>query len=261
MNYPNTLLVSPAWVHERVNDNALAILDVRAGQSHALYSKSHLPNARPFSLPHCKSAVWGAPDGLDEEALVTQLGDLGLQPDQSVVLYDDALSHNATLGFWALEYIGQAQVYLLDGGLGAWRDTGLPLAQGTSAWQAAPYTRQTRRSRTHAADLPPAASHHLLDVRGVQEYHAAHIEGATHCCWTELVQDLHTLTLLPPADLSAKLTALNLYPDHEITTYCRSGARGSFVYFVLRLMGWERVRLYDGSMNDWLLREQPVVVG
>jgi thiosulfate/3-mercaptopyruvate sulfurtransferase len=261
MNYPNILFVSPAWVNERVSDDALVLLDVRAGQSYNAYTNAHLPNARPFSLPHCKSAALGIPDGVDEEALATQLGELGVQPRHTVVLYDDELTHNATLGFWALEYIGQEQVYLLEGGLSAWQASGLPVTQGTATWQSTPYHRHLRHTRTYATDLPPAASHHLLDVRGVQEYHAAHIEGATHCCWTELVQDLHTLTLLPPEAISAKLTALNLYPDHEITTYCRSGARGSFVYFVLRLMGWERVRLYDGSMNDWLLREQPVVVG
>lgn len=261
MNYPNTLLVSPAWVNERINEDAIAILDVRAGQSYSAYAKAHLPHARPFSLPHCKSAALGAPDCLDEAALAAQLGELGIHPHQTVVIYDDTLSQNATLGFWALEYGGQEQVYVLEGGFAAWQQAGLPTVQGAEQWHAIPYPFNPRHTRTHAADLIPSPTHHLLDVRGVQEYHAAHIEGATHCCWTELVQDLHTLTLLPPDDLSAKLSALNLFPDQEITTYCRSGTRGSFVYFVLRLMGWERVRLYDGSMNDWLLREQPVVMG
>lgn len=261
MNYPNRLLVSPAWVSDRINEDTVILLDVRAGQNLATYTATHLPNARPFSLPHCKSAAAGSPDCLDEEALVQQLSDLGVHPRQTVVLYDQDLSHNATLGFWALEYIGQERVYLLEGGVAAWQAAGLPMVQGMAQWQAAPYPRNVRHARTHAADFPFADSHHLLDVRGVQEYYAAHIEGATHCCWTELVEDLHTLTLLPPEALTAKLSALHLFPDQEITTYCRSGARGSFVYFVLRLMGWERVRLYDGSMNDWLLRENPVMVG
>jgi thiosulfate/3-mercaptopyruvate sulfurtransferase len=260
MNYPNTLLVSPAWVNERINEDAIVILDVRAGTGYGTYAKSHLPNARPFSIPHCKGAIQGTPDGLDDEAMAQQLGDLGVEPRQTVVVYDDGLSHTATLGFWALEYMGQEQVYILEGGIEGWQQAGLPVVQENSPWQTTTYSCNPRRTRTHASDIL-AASHHLLDVRGVQEYHAAHIEGATHCCWTELVQDLQTLTLLSPADLSVKLTALNLFPHQEITTYCRSGARASFVYFVLRMMGWERVRLYDGSMNDWLLREQPVVAG
>ncbi len=261
MDYPNSLLVSPAWVNERVNEDAMVILDVRAGQSYTAYRQAHLPRALPFSLPHCKSAALGAPDCVDEHELALQLGELGVQPTQTVVLYDDLLSQNATLAFWALEYIGQEQVFLLDGGFSAWKTLGLPMERGVTHRDTTSYRCHPRRTRTYAADLIPSPTHQLLDVRGVQEYHAAHIEGATHCCWTELVQDLHSLTLLPPGELSAKLSALHLVPDQEITTYCRSGGRGSFVYFVLRLMGWERVRLYDGSMNDWLLREQPVVVG
>lgn len=260
MNYPKSLFVSPAWVNERVNDDAIVILDVRAGQSYTTFARAHLPNARPFSIPHCKSAVLGTVEGMDETAIARQLGELGVDSHQTVILYDDILSHTATMGFWALEYIGQAEVFLLEGGMTAWQEAGLPLTHQSLTWEPTTYPCNPRHTRAHANDLLASAGC-LLDVRGAQEYRAAHIEGATHCCWTELIRDLQTLTLLSPTSLSEKLSALNLYPNQEIITYCRSGARGSFVYFVLRLMGWERVRLYDGSMNDWLLRDQPVTVG
>ncbi len=45
----------------------------------------------------------------------------------------------------------------------------------------------------------------------------------------------------------------------EVVTYCRVGTRASAVYFAARLLGY-RVRLYDGSMNEWAgKRELPVV--
>ncbi len=40
-------------------------------------------------------------------------------------------------------------------------------------------------------------------------------------------------------------------PDKEIVIYCRTGVRASHDYFVLRLMGYPRVRLYDGSYVEW----------
>lgn len=258
MSYPTTLLVSAAWLNERVNDDALVILDVRSA---AAYAKGHLPNARSLSLGHCRSAAESLPEGVDTTALALQLGALGVSPTQTVVLYDDQLSQSATLGFWALEHIGQGQVHILEGGVAAWTEAEMPMSQTTPTYPAVPYTVTLRPTRSHADDLTATHPYQLVDVRGIQEYHAAHIEGATHCCWTELVQDLYSLTLLPAATIADKLTALGITADHDIITYCRSGARGSFVYFILRLLGWEQVRLYDGSMNDWLLREHPTVAG
>jgi DNA-binding NtrC family response regulator len=37
----------------------------------------------------------------------------------------------------------------------------------------------------------------------------------------------------------------------EIVVYCRTGVRASHDYFVLRLLGYPRVRLYDGSFLEW----------
>lgn len=40
---------------------------------------------------------------------------------------------------------------------------------------------------------------------------------------------------------------------HELkcNVYCRTGHRASHSYFVLRLLGYPRVRLYDGSWSEW----------
>ena len=40
-------------------------------------------------------------------------------------------------------------------------------------------------------------------------------------------------------------------PDKEIITYCGSGAWSAQAYFALRLLGYPRVRLYDGSWQEW----------
>ena len=41
-------------------------------------------------------------------------------------------------------------------------------------------------------------------------------------------------------------------PDKEVTAYCRIGERSAHTWFVLReLLGYERVRNYDGSWTEW----------
>ncbi len=37
----------------------------------------------------------------------------------------------------------------------------------------------------------------------------------------------------------------------EIVTYCQSGIRAAYSAFVLTMLGFKRVRVYEGSMMEW----------
>ncbi|HET9457317.1 MAG TPA: rhodanese-like domain-containing protein, partial [Candidatus Limnocylindrales bacterium] len=46
--------------------------------------------------------------------------------------------------------------------------------------------------------------------------------------------------------------AKGITPDKDVIAYCRSGERSSHRWFVLHeLLGFERVRNYDGSWTEW----------
>lgn len=53
------------------------------------------------------------------------------------------------------------------------------------------------------------------------------------------------------ADLARLYRRVGITPDKEILVYCRTGVRASHAYFVLRLLGYPKVRLYDGSFVEW----------
>ncbi len=55
-------------------------------------------------------------------------------------------------------------------------------------------------------------------------------------------------------------------PSHddgrEITIYCQSGVRAAYSAWVLSLLGFQRVRVYEGSMMEWSASEStPIVKG
>ena len=58
-------------------------------------------------------------------------------------------------------------------------------------------------------------------------------------------------TFLPAAELQQLFTQARITHDQEAVTYCQMGMRAAEVYFVLRLLGYPRVRIYDGSWADW----------
>ena len=46
--------------------------------------------------------------------------------------------------------------------------------------------------------------------------------------------------------------------DKQVVCYCTSGARASHTFLVLKIADLQNVRLYDGSIIDWVSRRLPI---
>jgi len=60
-----------------------------------------------------------------------------------------------------------------------------------------------------------------------------------------------------PEALRSELAGLGVHPSDEVVVYCRSGMRAAHTYVVLRHAGFPRVRLYDGSWQEWSAKSAP----
>jgi len=47
------------------------------------------------------------------------------------------------------------------------------------------------------------------------------------------------------------LAAIGVTPDKQVYTYWQGGIRAAHGLFTLKLMGYEHVANYDGSMGEW----------
>ena len=94
----------------------------------------------------------------------------GINDGDTVVAYDDSGSTAAARLWWLLRDAGFHSVFLLDGGLGAWRAADHPLAQDeqpqvpgdvvldTATWMRSPWTRQRSGTTTEFFSMPGPGS-------------------------------------------------------------------------------------------------------
>jgi thiosulfate/3-mercaptopyruvate sulfurtransferase len=100
----------------------------------------------------------------------------------------------------------------------------------------------------------------LLDVRASAEYEGTEARGnrrtgriprAVHMEWREAVQKDGTMRFRPATELSKTLESKGISKSEPVVTYCQAGVRAAHGAFTLHLMGYDDVRVYDGSFAGW----------
>lgn len=270
-------LVSTQWVAD--NLKSIKIIDVSKNE----YAEGHIPGAVQIK--------WGsevfAPEtdhmvlGLAEIERV--IGRMGITPDDHVVIYDGyekPHAHYVTRVYWTLKYWNFPKVSIMDGGIIAWKKESRPLA-----------TDATKSSRTNAeVSFPPKTKiramyspdiiHALatgesviLDARNADFFNgevysldkwvrSGHVTGAKNV-FTLDNMNKDDNTYQPVADIKARFENAGITADKTIITYCDTGVLASHAWFVLHeLLGYENVKVYDGSMREYAnMFDTPMVPG
>ena len=269
---PDTLvLISPQDLVALQADEPLVIIDTRDPEA---YAAGHIPGAVNLRDVFTYLAS-STPRGLqDLKALFAErFGAAGLSGRETAVLYEDAMHTGygqSCRGFYLLTWMGYPKVRVLNGGLSAWKAAGLPL--GTEAPEPAPARFPVDGAKADVMvgiDEVKAAlggSTVLLDVRDVDEWigessspygkdfapRKGRLPGAR---WIEWYRFMKPGPLGPmiksPAEVRAECATAGIGPDDAIYLYCFKGARASNTFLALKQAGFDNVRLYFGSWNEW----------
>ena len=265
-------MVSTNWLEEHLDDDGLRLIEISSTVDDAAYHRDgHIPGAAWFFW---KDICWHSTDRqfTTPEALAERLGAIGVGPETTVVLYGDPVQYG-TYAFWAFTMAGHANLKLLDGTRTKWVKEGRPLSKDTPEFSAVDYPPgkadfSMRLGRDDIRDNLGRPGRFLLDVRSPEEYsgervmefghfdHGAErggrIPGAVHLYFKNLLNDDGTYK--SPDELLAILEGVGATPENadEIVVYCRLSHRATFTWVAMtRILGFENVKIYDGSWTEW----------
>jgi thiosulfate/3-mercaptopyruvate sulfurtransferase len=197
------------------------------------------------------------------------MGSLGIGGDARVVVYDHAGGQFATRLWWVLTYYGHDQVYVLDGGFRKWTAEGRPTTSEVPDLKPAAFTPRPRPAwRREARDVLATSERgdaFILDARDEGQYtgevargegRAGRIPGAKHLHADSLL-DPESGTFLPDEELARRLREAGVPEDKEepVIAYCNGGVAATVPLFVLHRLGHTNLANYDGSWNEWGMRE------
>jgi thiosulfate/3-mercaptopyruvate sulfurtransferase len=254
------LLVETQKLAQLLSSAQLRLLDARPREDYRL---GHLPGA--VNLPAL------ATDDLDAnrrgfpippEWAERLFRGAGISSKSQVVIYDDQGNRFAARVFYVLEFFGHSHVQVLNGGFKKWQSEGLPLTTDSPGIAPGDFKPQANSALIATSEWVNAhlkdPQVKLLDARSAAEFkgvriegpRGGHIPGAINLEWTRVLDSGEIKTFLDAPSLEKLFSDAQVLPSHEVVTYCQIGMRAADLYFALRLLGYERVRIYDGSWQE-----------
>jgi thiosulfate/3-mercaptopyruvate sulfurtransferase len=261
--YPHPeFLADTAWLAERVNDPFTRIIDLSPLEE---YERGHLPGAIHVwwqDLIEVNNPTYGML--VDPASRKRVFEQAGIDNTITVVAYDNAGGRYAARFLWALLYGDYAAGRLLNGGIATWRAEGRAISRGVPTIQPTrlPNIPANEKILINGEDLLAGLGQNSLavvDTRTLAEgretwgsqLRFGRIPGARSIPWDRNLIQKNTAIVRDPSELARVYESQALGRDQRLVVYGLTGADAAHTFWMLRVLGYTNVRLYDGAWAEW----------
>jgi thiosulfate/3-mercaptopyruvate sulfurtransferase len=263
------VLVSTDWVKENIGKAGIKLVEIDVDTK--AYDAGHIPGSVGFNWQtQLQDQV--RRDIISKEAFEKLVGEAGIAPTDTVIVYGDNNNWFAAYGFWLFKIYGHKDVRLMNGGRVKWlNEPDKPLTTdlakpGPVSYKAGQVNQDLRAFVPQVMEASKGGKWNLVDVRSPDEFtgkviappgmtetaqRGGHIPGAKSIPWSTAVGPDGTFK--SPEELrSIYINQKGVDPNNDTIAYCRIGERSSHTWFVLKyLLGLKNVKNYDGSWTEY----------
>lgn len=265
-----TSLVSAQWLHDQLSSNDIVILDASIAfqiPNEAEKDKQNvIPGAQRFDydkefcdldspLPHT----------MPSQQRFNQLAQqLGINKDSTIVVYDNSGTFASPRAWWMFRAMGHNKVFVLDGGLTAWKQEGFSVEQAyrkvetqgnfdgrfneSMILQAESVKENIDNPASLTVDARSKARFSGQSPEPRKGIRSGHIPNSV-CLPFSLLMDEHKLK---SAELLQPIVKEVMAPDLERYIFsCGSGVTACIVALAAEQCGYKNLAIYDGSWTEW----------
>lgn len=181
------------------------------------------------------------------------LGDVGISRTDPLVVYGECQPcgggpSTATYVYWLLRYMGHEDIRVLNGGIDAWMEAGLPVENSSAARPKSTYSPALREELYATYDYVKSGKAQIVDARSAEEFEHGTIPGAVNIPYNEV---LDGKVIREESELEGIFS--NLTKNESVVVFTTTGTKASVIWFSLVMLGYD-AKMY--TYKDWQKAER-----
>ncbi|MEM9329728.1 MAG: 3-mercaptopyruvate sulfurtransferase [Pseudomonadota bacterium] len=248
-------------------------LPAQERDGHAEYRQMRIPGAVYFDIDSISDQASNLPHMLPTpDQFAQKVSLMGIADDDLIIVYDGPGLFSAPRVWWTFKTMGAIDVRILDGGLDQWKSNNLPLETGNpnprrAKLFSANFAGNKVASIEDVIQASKSGNPVVLDARPSARFagkapeprpglRGGHIPGSKNLPANTVIENGR---LKSSAELKKLFESLDLKPSTPIITSCGSGVTAAILALALDAVGYDHVKVYDGSWAEWGLPEGPEI--
>ena len=196
------------------------------------------------------------------------VSEIGIKNEDTVVLYDNSVFFSSARAWWMFKIFGHEKIRIIDGGLKSWLNYKGPISDQKSEYDITNYISKKidyslyETLENISNNLGKNSNRVIIDARGADRFYgqikeprpgvrSGHIPSSLNIPITSLI-DEKTNCLKPIFEIKKIFNKLGIdNKKSELVMTCGSGVTACGLKIAAHLIGFENVKVYDGSWSEW----------